>query len=125
MGTLTDATLAHRFDPATFERLIDGATHADSAAQAWLYLEAAHVVGQLHFKPHWQTHVHMLRLALRSRDWPEAAGQVMRLALVPLGHLSGRLPLGNPGRANVSAFQPLPVRADLADLIADATRTRT
>ncbi|MFP8833960.1 DUF3703 domain-containing protein [Hydrogenophaga sp. XSHU_21] len=125
MDTRTDTTLEHRFDPATFERLIDGATHADSAAQAWLYLEAAHVVGQLHFKLHWQTHVHMLRLALRSRDWPEAAGQVLRLALVPLGHLSGRLPLGNPGRANVSAFQPLPVRADLADLIADAARNRT
>lgn len=123
MDTLTDASGAYRFDHATFNRLIASARHADSAAQAWLYLEAAHVVGQLHFRPHLQTHVQMLRLALTRWDWPEAAGQLLRLALVPLGHLSGRLPLGNPGRANVSAFQPLPVRAELADLIADAART--
>jgi hypothetical protein len=123
MGTLTDASGAYRFDQATFNRLVAGARHADLAAQAWLYLEAAHVVGQLHFKPHLHTHVQMLRLALASRDWPEAAGQLLRLALVPLGHLSGRLPLGNPGRANVSAFQPLPARAELVDLIADASRT--
>jgi hypothetical protein len=41
---------------------------------------------------------------------------------VPLGHLSGRLPLGNPGRATVSAFEPLPVRPELAELI---TRARS
>ena len=29
------------------------------------------------------------------------------ILLVPLGHLSGRLPLGNPGRATVSAFAPM------------------
>jgi hypothetical protein len=62
----------------------------------------------------------MLRLSFRTRDWPEVAGQLVRLALVPLGHLSGRLPLGNPGRANVSAFDPLPVRPELAALIAQA-----
>ncbi|MFD2377205.1 DUF3703 domain-containing protein [Ottowia pentelensis] len=43
---------------------------------------------------------------MRTRDWPEVAGQLLRLALVPLGHLSGRLPIGNPGRATVSAFEP-------------------
>jgi hypothetical protein len=43
-----------------------------------------------------------------------------RLALVPLGHLSGRLPLGNPGRSTVSAFEPLPVRPELAEMIARA-----
>ena len=50
----------------------------------------------------------------------EAFGQLFRLALVPLGHLTGRLPAGNPGRATVSAFRPMPVRADLRALIAQA-----
>ena len=77
-------------------------------------------MGQLHVKPHLQTLAQMLRLSLRTRDWSEAVGQVMRLALVPLGHLSGRLPLGNPGRSTVSAFEPLPVRPELAELIARA-----
>lgn len=29
-----------------------------------------------------------------------------------------RLPLGNPGRANVSAFAPMPLRPDIAEVIA-------
>ena len=67
----------------------------------------------------------MLGLAWRTRDWHEAAGQVLRLALVPIGHLSGRLPLGTPGRSTVSAFEPLPVRQYLADLIAQVRTGET
>lgn len=121
MATFTDPPAGRRFDDATHARLMHKAKSADSIEQAWLYLEAAHIVGQLHLRPHLQTHTHMLGLSLRTRDWPEAAGQMLRLALVPLGHLSGRLPLGNPGRSTVSAFEPLPVRAELADLIARAS----
>src|SRR3989344_4549242 len=51
-----------------------------------------------------------------------SAEQVLRRALVPLGHLSGRLPVGNPGRATVSAFEPLTVRPELAELIANARK---
>ena len=120
MATSTEPSGDRRFDGATHAQLIQGAKTAASSEQAWLYLEAAHVVGQLHFKPHLQTHAQMLNLSLRTRDLSEAVGQVMRLALVPLGHLSGRLPLGNPGRSTVSAFEPLPVRPELAELIARA-----
>ena len=41
----------------------------------------------------------------------------MRLALVPFGYILGMLPQGNPGRATVSAFAPMPVRPDLAQLL--------
>ena len=116
----TDLTLGAQLDRATYVRLLEAATEAGAPDVAWLYLEAAHVVGQLHFKAHLQTHIHMLRLAWRCRDWAETAGQLFRLALVPLGHLSGRLPLGNPGRSTVSAFQPLAVRPELVELIAQA-----
>ena len=120
MATFTDPLVDPKFDNATHARLMQEARATDSNEQAWLYLEAAHVVGQRHLKPHLQTHAHMLALAWRTCDWSEAAGQVLRLALVPLGHLSGRLPLGNPGRSNVSAFAPLPVRPELAELISRA-----
>ena len=123
MATFTDPPGHRRFDVFTHSRLIYNAKAAESPEQAWLYLEAAHVLGQLHIKPHFLTHVQMIGLALRTRDWAEAAGQIFRLALVPLGHLSGRLPLGNPGRSTVSAFQPLPVRPELAELI-DRTRVQ-
>ncbi|WP_291126250.1 DUF3703 domain-containing protein [Hydrogenophaga sp.] len=88
----------------------------------WQLLEAAHVVGQGQFVPHLQTHALMLREAVRQRDGGEVAGQLFRLALVPLGHLTGRLPLGNIGRATVSAFQPMEVALATAELIAQASR---
>lgn len=55
----------------------------------------------------------MLGYAIALRDWREAFGQAIRLALAPLGALTGRLAWGNTGRANVSAFRPMPVRPDL------------
>lgn len=120
MATPTEAFASRRSDREVHAKLIQEAKDAISAKQAWLYLESAHVVGQLVLRLHLQTHAHMLKLSWRTRDWPEALGQVLRLALVPLGHLFGRLPLGNPGRATVSAFAPMPVRPELAALIAGA-----
>lgn len=117
MGMHIEERELRPFNQTTFDRPIRGARMAGTTEQAWLHLEAAHVLGQLHIGPHLQSHAHMLHLAMRTRDWAEAAGQVLRLALVPLGHLSGRLPLGNPGRSNVSAFAPLPVRPELVELI--------
>ena len=103
------------FDPAVFDRLLalSAAPGAWPSEERWRYLEAAHVVGQTRFVPHLKTHARMLALAWHTRDWPEVAGQMLRLALVPLGHTLGRLPLGNPGRSNVSAFRPFAVREDL------------
>jgi len=40
----------------------------------------------------------------------------MRLALVPLGHVTGRLPLGNSGRSDVSAFVSMAVEPEIADI---------
>jgi hypothetical protein len=37
--------------------------------------------------------------------------------LAPLGSLTGRLPVGNSGRSNVSAFAPMPIPADLAEAL--------
>lgn len=89
----------------------------------WLILQAAHVVGQTQFMPHIRVHCLMLALGWETRDWPEMAGQLFRIALVPFGHLLGRLPLGNPGRANVSAFKTMPVSPDVLQLIASVRNT--
>ncbi len=120
MTNSTEPSGNRRFDGTAHAQLIQSAKTAVSVDQAWLYLEAAHVVGQLHIRPHLQTHAQMFNLSIRTRGWSEAVGQLFRLALVPLGHLSGRLPLGNPGRSTVSALEPLPVRPELAELIARA-----
>ena len=51
------------------------------------------------------------------RDLREAGGQVLRLALVPLGHALARLPIGNTGRARVSALAPMAPQPHIKRLI--------
>ncbi|MBX3587445.1 MAG: DUF3703 domain-containing protein [Ramlibacter sp.] len=92
----------------------------DAVEARWLWLEAAHVTGQSVLKLHWQSHVWMLRHARQSQDRAEIGGQLFRLALVPLGHLLQRLPLGNIGRSHVNAFKPMVVPDAVAQRIREA-----
>ena len=109
-------------DGKTYAYLIRqfGRSTGQSSEQRWQWLMAAHIVGQQRLGLHLHSHLFMLRLALSERDWPEVAGQVLRLLLVPLGNGTGRLPLGNVGRATVSAFEPMPVAGPLRRLITEA-----
>lgn len=86
----------------------------------WQYLTAAHIVGQNDFRLHCHVHAIMFAYAVRLRDWAEAGGQLFRLSLVPLGHLLGRLPAGNIGRASVNAFQPMPLSPQMKEIIVKA-----
>jgi hypothetical protein len=90
---------------------------AGDAKSAFAALERAHVLGQLDFVPHVRVHWQMLRAGWSAGDRREVAGQLMRIALVPVGHLVGRLPAGNTGGANVSAFTPMAIPPELAGLI--------
>ena len=91
-------------------------------ARRWLILEAAHITGQTRLQPHLQVHWLMLWLAWQTGNRNEIAGQLFRLCLVPLGHLSGRLPMGNGGRSNVSAFKAMPPSAQVLQVIQQARR---
>lgn len=82
-------------------------------ARAWHHLERAHVVAQPVLVEHLRSHWLMLRLAMREGDLGECAGQVLRLFLVVPGNATGRLPVGNSGRAGASAFRSMPVTEDL------------
>lgn len=84
---------------------------------AMSHLATAHILGQRNFRRHWQVHGWMLRVGMAQRNFREVVGQAFRLVLVPLGHLTGRLPVGNPGHARVSAFEPMPVPPDLQILL--------
>lgn len=85
-------------------------------AAAWTALERAHILSQPLVLQHLGVHALMLGLALRTGNAGEATGQLARLALAPLGALTGRIPWGNTGRSNVSAFRPMPVPDDLRHL---------
>ncbi len=93
-------------------------------SRRWQWLEAAHVLGQSVMALHWRSHTTMLRYAIQQRDLSEVQGQLLRLALVPLGHALARLPAGNVGRADVNAFKPMepdPVLRALIDQAVQAT----
>ncbi|TWO68006.1 DUF3703 domain-containing protein [Caenimonas sedimenti] len=97
---------------------------SESVEARWEYLTAAHIVGQHHFGLHLASHGVMLAFAARNGDWPEVVGQLFRLALVPIGHLTGKLPIGNIGRATVSAFAPMPLDERSRGLLAETFRTK-
>lgn len=109
MATFTDPSSARQFDETT---------HAKWMHEAKKY--AFHCASLV--MPEGSTHA---GAGLAPARLAEAAGQVRRLALVPMDHSSVRLPLGNPGRSTVSAFTPLPVRLKLVDLIAPASIRET
>ena len=117
------AMTAPAFDGALLAALLQACEDAseNDLAQRWLLLEAAHVVGQTRWRPHIRVHRRMLALAWRTGQWSEVIGQCFRLALVPLGHLLGRLPVGNPGSARVGAFRSVSVSPEMAAVLS-ATR---
>lgn len=98
------STLSPAERRVAYARLVRG--HADAAngeqpELQWNWLMAAHVVGQHHPGLHFDSHRRMLVLATRTQDWKEVLGQLVRIALLPLGHLLRRIPTGNIGRSTV------------------------
>lgn len=82
------------------------------------HLERAHILGQRYLFAHFYTHVLLFAVARQRGQLREMAGQIIRLIAVVPGYLSGWVPKGNTGSANVSALQPMTPPADLAPLIA-------
>lgn len=88
------------------------------ARASWRALERAHILAQPTLRDHLRVHLIMLRHALRTQDPGEAIGQMLRILLAPLGALTGRIPSGNTGGSNISAFMPMPIPSDLAGALA-------
>ena len=95
---------------AEFRRARD----AGDFGAAWIALEREHILAQSYHWPHIRSHVAMFGFAVALREWGEVAGQLLRIVLAPLGNLTGRLPHGNTGRANVGAFATMPLPKDIA-----------
>ena len=89
---------------------------------AEIHWSRAHILGQPRIGPHLRTHAALAGLYMRLRRYRDAIGQAWRYLLVVPGTLFRRLPAGNSGLSNVSAFKPMPVPEDLARLIAGDAR---
>jgi Protein of unknown function (DUF3703) len=114
--------LLRRFESMRFGAVSHGQPQPATQEQLWELLCAAHIAGQYIFTLHIQTHLAMLSFAWQHKQYAEAAGQVFRLMLVPIGHALQRLPKGNSGRADISAFKPMDIPPDLARLIEQAAK---
>jgi Protein of unknown function (DUF3703) len=94
-------------DTATVEGKIEVAFH---------HLERAHILSQRHTSEHVHVHWLMLRLAASVGAWREVVGQSTRIVA---GAVFSRIwvPIGNTGRANVSAMKPMSVPDDLRSVL--------
>lgn len=93
------------------------ARNGNDPAKAWIALERAHILSQPYLVLHLANHWEMLKFAGAERDVKEVIGQIARLALAPLGSLTRRIPVGNTGRSDVSAFKSMPIPEDLRDAL--------
>lgn len=88
--------------------------------ECWQLLEDAHVLSQPWVWAHVRVHASMLMTGWHARDVREIRGQIVRLLAGGPASALGRYPVGNTGRARVSAIRPMPVRPDLAAILAEA-----
>lgn len=88
------------------------ATAAARFEQAFHHLERAHILSQQHTLQHVYVHWLMLRLALATGACREVFGQAVRVVAAAVFSRIW-VPVGNTGRATVSALAPMAVPADL------------
>lgn len=86
------------------------------AAEAFGHLERAHILSQRFTWLHVRSHVLMWAWAWRQRRPRELLGQTTRILAAALFSRIW-VPEGNTGGANVSPIQPMPIPADLRDLL--------
>lgn len=112
---------------AAFDAELQSAERAlanDSLGEAFAHLERAHVLGQWYVRSHLIAHLGMLRIGWRRRDLREIFGQLIRIPGGMIGSAIRRVPRGDTGGANVSAFRPLPIPPDLRGLLVLDRRSR-
>lgn len=106
-------TMVARRLVAVEHEAFEKAIASNDVETAWRALERIHIITQIFAGLHITSHLQMLRYAWTLRDWKEVVGQLFRIALAPIGNFTGKLPYGNTGRSNVSAFQPMELPKDL------------
>ena len=84
--------------------------------EAWKYLEMAHIIGQKYPVDHTRVHWKMLLFGFKIKSRKEVLGQIPRLIFGGVKSFVGKIPVGNPGGANVPALQPFPIEEDLKDV---------
>lgn len=93
---------------------------SSNLAQAWNHLERAHIIGQKYPYAHTYAHWKMLQFGVKIKSGKEIIGQIPRLVFGGVKSFVGKIPVGNPGGANVPPLQPFPIEKELQDIFAKA-----
>ena len=102
----------------------EAATAAREIEQAFHHLARAHILSQRYTWRHVRVHWMMLKLGASLRDGREVAGQISRMLAAAIFSRIW-VPIGNTGRANVSAMKPMPIPQDLRGVLeSDAVALR-
>ena len=99
-------------------------TELQSARRALSADDLATAFGQWYVGAHTRAHLGMLRVGWRRRDAREILGQLLRIPGAMIGSALGRVPRGNTGGSNVSAFLEMPIAPDLKELLLLDKRSR-
>jgi hypothetical protein len=92
------------------------ATIVGAVEVAFHHLERAHILSQRYTSAHVHVHWLMLRLGASMGAWREVIGQSTRIVAAAMFSRIW-VPIGNTGRANVSAIEPMEVPDDLRSLL--------
>jgi Protein of unknown function (DUF3703) len=92
------------------------ASASGNSALAFGHLSRAHILSQRHTWQHVQVHILILKLGASIGDWSEVLGQLSRIVAAAIFSRIW-VPVGNTGRAGVSAIKPMVVPEDLRVLV--------
>ena len=87
---------------------------------AWNHLERAHIIGQKYPYAHSFVHWKMLQFGIKIKDRKEIIGQIPRLIFGGIKSFVGKIPIGNPGGANVPPLKPFPISKELKEIFIKA-----
>ena len=87
---------------------------------AWKHLERAHIIGQKYPYAHTLVHWKMLLFGFKIKNYKEIFGQIPRLLVGGVKSFVGKIPVGNPGGANVPALKSFAIEKDLLNIFTNA-----
>jgi len=99
--------------------LVAARANAEDPDKVMHHLSRAHILSQRHTGAHARVHWLMLKAGFAEGDVREVFGQVTRMIAAGLFSRVW-VPIGNTGRANVSALRPMPIPDDLRQLLREA-----
>ena len=88
--------------------------------EAWNHLERAHIIGQKYPYAHSYVHWKMLQFGFKIKSGKEILGQIPRLIFGGVKSFVGKIPVGNPGGANVPPLKPFPIEEELQGIFRKA-----